>query len=87
MDSNRPYVEMSATALVETQPPAFLALIIDKPILDLLQIGEDTPLELVSDGDRLMVAPIRDKRRQRKLRASLDKINARFGEDLRRLAE
>ncbi len=64
-----------------------LALIIDKPILDLLQIGEDTPLELVSDGDRLMVAPIRDKRRQRKLRASLDKINARFGEDLRRLAE
>jgi len=64
-----------------------LALVIDKPILDLLQIGEDTPLELTSDGDRLMVSPIRSKAQQRKLRASLEKINERFSDDLRRLAE
>ncbi|MBI1338063.1 MAG: AbrB/MazE/SpoVT family DNA-binding domain-containing protein [Phycisphaera sp.] len=64
-----------------------LALVIDKPILELLQINEDTPLELTSDGDRLMVSPHRDKARQRKLRVSLDKINATFGQDLKRLAE
>lgn len=64
-----------------------LALVIDKPILDLLQISEDTPLELTSDGDRILVSPVRGKGRQRKLEASLEKINKRFGDDLRRLAE
>jgi antitoxin MazE len=64
-----------------------LALVIDKPILEVLQISADTPLELTTDGDSLLVSPVRDKKRQRRLRASLDKINRKFGEDLRRLAE
>ena len=64
-----------------------LALVIDKPILEMLEISADTPLELTSNGDVLMVAPVRDKARQRRLRASLDKINRKFGDDLQRLAE
>lgn len=64
-----------------------LALVIDKPILEMLQISADTPLELTSNGDALLVSPVRDKVRQKKLRASLDKINSKFGDDLRRLAE
>ncbi len=64
-----------------------LALVIDKPILEVLQISADTPLELTTDGDSLLISPVRDKRRQKKLRASLDKINRKFGNDLRRLAE
>jgi len=64
-----------------------LALIIDKPILEMLQISADTPLELTSDGDALLVSPIRDRARQRRLRASQDKINRKFGDDLKRLAE
>jgi antitoxin component of MazEF toxin-antitoxin module len=64
-----------------------LALVIDKPILEMLQISADTPLELTSNGDVLMVTPVRDKARQRKLRASLNKINCKFGDDLKRLAE
>lgn len=64
-----------------------LALVIDKPILELLGISPDTPLELTTNGDALLVTPVRDKARRRKLRASLDKINRRFGDDLRRLAE
>jgi antitoxin MazE len=64
-----------------------LALVIDKPILELLRISADTPLEITSDGDRLMVSPIRDTRRQKKLKASLDKINTNFGDDLKRLAK
>lgn len=64
-----------------------LALVIDKPILEMLQISADTPLELTSNGDVLMVAPVRDKARQKKLRASLDKMNQKFGDDLKRLAE
>jgi antitoxin component of MazEF toxin-antitoxin module len=34
-----------------------LALIIDKPILDLLKIDAETPLEITTDGKRLMIAP------------------------------
>jgi antitoxin MazE len=64
-----------------------LALVIDKPILELLQITADTPLELTTNGDAILIRPIRDKRRQRQLQAALDKINAKFGDDLQRLAE
>ena len=64
-----------------------LALVIDKPILEMLQISADTPLELTTNGDHLMVLPVRDAERQEKLQASLDKINRRFGDDLKRLAE
>lgn len=64
-----------------------LALIIDKPILELLQIAPDTPLELTTNGDAILVTPVRDKKRQRRLQTSLDKINQRFGDDLQRLAE
>jgi antitoxin component of MazEF toxin-antitoxin module len=64
-----------------------LALVIDKPILELLQITADTPLELTTNGDAILIRPIRDKRRQRQLKASLDKINEKFGDDLERLAQ
>ena len=64
-----------------------LALVIDKPILEMLHISADTPLELTSNGDVLMISPVRDNSRQEKLRASLDKINRTFSDDLKRLAE
>lgn len=64
-----------------------LALVIDKPILEMLHITADTPLELTTNGDVILIRPIRDKRRQRQLKASLDKLNEKFGDDLQRLAE
>jgi antitoxin component of MazEF toxin-antitoxin module len=64
-----------------------LALVLDKPILDMLRISADTPLELTNNGDLLLISPIRDRSRQKKLQASLSKINRKFGKDLKRLAE
>ena len=64
-----------------------LALVIDKPILEMLHISADTPLELTTNGDSLLVSPVRDKARQKKLLDSLGKINRKFGNDLKRLAE
>lgn len=64
-----------------------LALVIDKPILEMLRISQETPLEITSNGDALLVSPIRDRKENKRLRASLDKINRIFGEDLKRLAE
>ncbi len=64
-----------------------LALIIDKPILEMLKISAETPLELSTDGDAILISPVRDKRRQKQLKDSLSKINSKFGDDLRRLGE
>ena len=64
-----------------------LALVIDKPILEMLDISSDTPLEVTTNGDRLMITPVRDKARQNKISASLAKINRKYGNDLKRLAE
>lgn len=63
-----------------------LALVIDKPILELLHISTDTPLELTTNGDSILIRPIREKRQQRQLESSLEKINQKFGDDLERLA-
>lgn len=64
-----------------------LALVIDKPILEMLGIEADTPLEISTNGDSLLISPIRNEARQSQLRQTLKKINAKFGDDLRRLAE
>ena len=64
-----------------------LALVIDKPILEMLQITADTPLELTTNGNAILITPIRDKRRQHQLQKSLEKINQKFGDDLERLAK
>jgi antitoxin component of MazEF toxin-antitoxin module len=64
-----------------------LAIVIDKPILEVLQISADTPLELTTNGDSILLSPVRNKKRQKQLGASLDKINRKFGDDLERLAE
>ncbi len=63
------------------------ALVIDKPIMEMLRISADTPLELTTNGDALMVAPVRDEVRQEKLRKVLAEINCEYGDDLKRLAE
>jgi antitoxin MazE len=63
------------------------ALVIDKPILELLRATPETPLELTTDGEKLMVCPIRDRQGEKRLQRSLRKINRKYGEDLKRLAE
>lgn len=64
-----------------------LALVIDRPILDLLGIEEDTQLEISTDGESLVVSPVRDKKRRKRFEAALAEVNERFGNALRRLAE
>ncbi len=64
-----------------------LALVIDKPILELLQIDGDTPVTVTTDGHCLIVTPVRDAEREKKFRVALAKANKRYGEALKRLAE
>ena len=64
-----------------------LALVIDKPILDLLKMDADTPLEITTDGDVLIVKPQRKRRDRKQLREALAWVNDNYGGALKRLAE
>lgn len=64
-----------------------LALVLDKPLLEQLGIDEDTPLEISTNGDVLVVTPVRDAARERKLKDALDDMDQRYGGVFKRLAE
>ncbi len=42
-----------------------LGLIIERPVLELLRIDKDTLLEISTDGDVLIIRPIRDAKTER----------------------
>jgi antitoxin component of MazEF toxin-antitoxin module len=63
------------------------ALIIDKPVLELLKITHDTPLEISTDGRSLTIVPANLKSREAKFEAALDKTNKNYGQTLKKLAE
>jgi len=63
------------------------ALIIDKPILELLKINDNTPLEINTDGKNLIISPQLDEQAEEKLKKSLEKINKQFGKTLSKLAK
>jgi len=63
------------------------ALIIDKPILEMLKIDKNTLLEISTDGVNLIISPVRDKKREQKFRSALEKVNKKHGRTLKKLAE
>ena len=62
------------------------ALIIDKPILELLKVDMDTPLEITTDGESLVISPVHDRERGEKFRTALKKVNKKHGKTLKKLA-
>ena len=70
-----------------TQHGNSLALVIDKPILELLKINADTPLEITTDGQSLVVSPARDQAEEATFKAALEDTNRKYGEMLKRLAD
>jgi antitoxin component of MazEF toxin-antitoxin module len=64
-----------------------LALVIDRGVLDLLEIDGDTPLSVTTDGKCLIVTPVRDPEREKRFRAALAEGNRKYGKMLKRLAD
>jgi len=64
-----------------------LALVIDRPILDLLKIDPETPLDVSTDGKRLIVAPAEPSARRRKFDAAQEVAHRRYGKAFKKLAE
>jgi len=64
-----------------------LALVIDRGVLDILDISAETPLSVTTDGKCLIVSPIRDLKRQKRFRAAIEEGNRKYSKMLKRLAD
>lgn len=64
-----------------------LALVIEKPVLELLNIDQDTPLNISTDGTSLVISPVTQSGRADKIDKALGKVNARYKNALTNLAK
>ncbi len=63
------------------------ALVIDKPILELIRATSDTPFEIISDGRSLVLTPIRDPSEEKQFEDAVAMVHKRFGKAMKKLAE
>jgi antitoxin MazE len=64
-----------------------LALVLDKRLLDQLRIDASTPLEVSTDGEVIVISPVRDRRRTLKFKKAVAEAQRRYGGVFRRLAD
>lgn len=62
-----------------------LGVVIEKPILELLNIDRETELEMTTDGQRLIIEPVRQRRNR--VLASAKKVMDAHDETFRKLAK
>jgi antitoxin MazE len=63
-----------------------LGIVIEKPILELLDIDRETELEMRTDGERLIIEPVRGGKRA-KMKAAAQRAMAAHDATLRKLAK
>ncbi|MCL4203214.1 MAG: hypothetical protein KJ000_11990 [Pirellulaceae bacterium] len=63
------------------------ALVIDEPILELLRVSPESEFEITTDGQCLVLTPVRDPAEEEKFQDALDMVHQRFGRAMKRLAE
>ncbi len=63
------------------------ALVIDRPILDLLKMNPDSPVEITTDGQSITISPAAEDSRKQKVREASAKIKTRYDKTFRKLAE
>lgn len=64
-----------------------LALVLEKRILAATGIGPNTPLEVSTDGDVIVISPVRSRKRTAKLKRILEELDREHAGAFRRLAE
>jgi len=64
-----------------------LGLIIERPILELLDITKDTPLEIKTDGEGLIIRPVKKASRTDRVLAAADELMDAHEETFRKLAK
>lgn len=63
------------------------AVVIDRPILDLLKIAPESQVELTTDGKSIRIAPVDADEKKSKVRAARAKVNAKHAKAFKKLAE
>ncbi len=64
-----------------------LGVILEQPILELLQIDRDTELELSTDGERLILEPVRPADHRRRVATSTQRALGTHKKLLEKLAK
>ena len=59
-----------------------LALVIDRPILDLLKVDPETPLDVSTDGKQLIVSPVQHSAWRKKFDAAQEWVHKRYGKSV-----
>ena len=63
------------------------AMVIDKPILELLRATPETKFEIITDGRSLVLTPVRDPAEEKKFEDAVEMVHKRFGKAMKKLAE
>ena len=64
-----------------------VALVLDRTVLKAVGIDASATVDVSTNGDVIVVTPVRKKTRAAKLAAALDDINERYAGVFKRLAE
>jgi antitoxin MazE len=64
-----------------------LGIIIEKPILDLLGISKETQLEIITDGQRLIIEPIKQQERGEIIKKATRRVMKNHDKTLQELAK
>lgn len=64
-----------------------LALVFDKPLLEQLGLDENSEFEISASRDVILVTPVRNEVRQRKLQKIVDELDAQYGGVFERLSK
>jgi len=64
-----------------------LGIIIEKPFLNLLGIGKETLLEMKTDGERLIIEPIKNDKKTTKIKKATRRVTKSHDKTLRELAK
>ncbi len=63
------------------------ALVLDRALLDQTGIDPDTQLEVSTDGQVIVISPVRSPARTAKLKGVMERVHARYAGAFKRLAE
>lgn len=63
------------------------ALVIDRPILDILKIRPEDPVEITTDGSTMTISPVSATDRKARVAIARAKVNARHKKVFEKLAE
>lgn len=64
-----------------------LALVLDKGLLEATGIDAETPLEVSTNGEVIVISPVRSPKRTEKLRRVMERAHGQYAGAFKRLAE